>query len=169
MKFSTQKFHRERFFWITFSVILVVLAFVLFLKNISYKSKLISTQQHEKMLTTEIEDLKNSLDESEKLLKSQSLLRNWDLKRLKEKGLRDPIKDIITDLIKHKELIPYKGVLGGVMHFYESGIYVLTPKWVYAYFEDGHIAGRMLLEYQVSDEGKISWRVVDSYLCKDVQ
>jgi hypothetical protein len=165
MKFLNQKSYRERFFWIGLTIILVFSTLVLLLVNISYKGKLIVTQQHEKMLITEIEDLKNSLTENEKLLESQPKLTSWDIKRLKKKGLQDPIKDIVADLMKHKELIPYKGVLGGTMGFYyENNIHILTPKWVFTYFEDGHIFGHMLLEYQVSNDGRISWRVIDSYL-----
>ena len=67
--------------------------------------------------------------------------------------------------MKHRELIPYEGVLGGQMGFYdENGIQILDSRWVLADFEDGHIAGRMLLEYQVSNEGQISWKVLNSYL-----
>jgi len=164
MKFLTQKSHRERFFWICFTIALTVLTFVLLLKNINYKSELTVVQQREKMLVTEIEGLKNSLQESEKLVKSQPKLYSWEIERLKKKELQDPIKDIISDLMKHKKLIPYKGVLGGTMGFHhERNIHILTSKWVFASFDDGHIGGNMLLEYQV-DEGKISWRVIDSYL-----
>lgn len=82
-----------------------------------------------------------------------------------KKGLRDPNKDIRADLIKHNELIPYKGVLGGTMKFNsDKDIYILSAKWVRAYFDDGHIGGWILLEYQVSDGGKILWKVVGSYL-----
>jgi hypothetical protein len=35
---------------------------------------------------------------------------------------------------------------------------------VLAYFEDGHIAGWMLLEYQVARGGRITWRRIDSYV-----
>jgi len=67
--------------------------------------------------------------------------------------------------MKHNELIPYGGVLGGTMGFWsESDIHVLTLKWVFASFDDGHILEHMLLEYKVSDDGKISWKVLASYL-----
>jgi len=69
-----------------------------------------------------------------------------------------------SDLRKHPELIPYDGVLGGTMGFYDSkGIRVLSGRWVFAGFDDGHINGYMLLSYRLND-GKISWEVIDSYL-----
>lgn len=70
---------------------------------------------------------------------------------------------IVADLLKHPELIPYEAVLGGVMSFYKETTDVLSDRWVFAYFEDGHINGNMLLEYSVKN-GVISWKVIDSYL-----
>jgi len=92
-------------------------------------------------------------------------LFSWDIQAMKKKGLHDPVSEIITDLKQHRELIPYKGVLGGTMNFYDdSRIWVLTKKWVLAYFEDGHVAGYLLLEYEVTQDGKISWKTVASYI-----
>ncbi|OGU29293.1 MAG: hypothetical protein A2057_09215 [Ignavibacteria bacterium GWA2_35_9] len=89
-------------------------------------------------------------------------LYDWDIKRLKEKGLSDPVREIIDDLIKHSELIPYKGILGGTMEFYDREIWILNNKWVFAYFEDGHVMGYLLLEYSISDDGKIEWKRIAS-------
>lgn len=89
-------------------------------------------------------------------------LYTYDIERLKAKGLYDPVKEIISDLTDKPELIPYKGVLGGTMRFYQSETWVLNNKWVYTYFEDGHIGGYMLLEYDVSGNGEITWtRIAD--------
>lgn len=72
---------------------------------------------------------------------------------------------LIADLQKHNELIPHRGVLGGTMGFYDpQGIRVLGPRWVLADFEDGHIDGRALLVYRIGRDGRIDWRLVDSYL-----
>ncbi len=92
-------------------------------------------------------------------------LYRWDIEEMKRKGLKDPVKDIITDLRQHRELIPYEGTLGGTMNFYsEDQIWILTKKWVLAYFEDGHNGGYLLLEYQVTKNGKIKWNGVASYI-----
>jgi len=87
-------------------------------------------------------------------------LSDWNIEGLTKKGLSNPIVDIVSDLIKHKELIPYKGVLGGTMDFYEREVWILNKKWVFAYFEDGHYGGYLLLEYNVTDDGKILWKVI---------
>jgi len=55
--------------------------------------------------------------------------------------------------------------MGGTMGFYsQKDIHVLTSRWVLASFEDGHIGGRMLLEYDVSSGGEIQWKVISAYL-----
>lgn len=70
---------------------------------------------------------------------------------------------IIADLLQHPELIPYEPVLGGKMAFFKENTKVLSDRWVFAYFEDGHIYGHMLLDYTVAN-GKITWKVIDSYI-----
>lgn len=147
-------------------MVLIIIIFISVLNTINYKQKLISVQQQEKILIAQTDTLKTSLKHYRQVLQYQpTTLTNEDIEKLKKKGLQDPTNDIIADLMKHKKLIPYKGVLGGTMGFYyQEGIHALTPTWVFVSFDDGHIAGYMLLKYQVSDEGKISWKVLDSYL-----
>lgn len=83
-----------------------------------------------------------------------------DINYLKRKGLTDPLEAIKTDLAKNNRLIPVAGSVGGTMQFYKERIHILNRKWVLAYFEDGHNAGEMLLEYKVADNGSISWKVL---------
>lgn len=45
-----------------------------------------------------------------------------------------------------------------------SKIHILSPQWVFAGFDDGHIAGEMLLAYEVADDTAIRWYVIASYL-----
>jgi hypothetical protein len=69
-----------------------------------------------------------------------------------------------NDLKNRQDLIPYEGVLGGTMGFYDDNqIHVLNYRWVYARFEDGHIGGEILLEYNISEDGTIKWKVIDSF------
>jgi len=92
------------------------------------------------------------------------LLTELDISDLKMKGLQDPVRDLRGDLMKHRDLIPFKGVLGGTMDFVENSITLLSPQWVYAEFEDGHIAGRCLLIFEVAPGGSLSWRVLSATL-----
>ena len=87
-----------------------------------------------------------------------SLLEDGDAQALRDLGLADPVHDLLADLEKHAELIPYKGVLGGTMFFVASQSAVLSPEWVLGYFEDGQIGGRCLLEYRVQPGGHIFWK-----------
>ena len=102
MEDSNSSFSTERFLWLGLTLILIILIFVLFFRNVSYKDKLVEAGQYDTILTTELEGLQ-------------------------EKGLQDPIKEINADLMNHDELIPYKGVLGGSMRFHnEKDIHILT-------------------------------------------
>jgi len=91
-------------------------------------------------------------------------LTDYDLRRFREKGLADPARDILLDLMARPDLIPDDPVLGGTMFFVEGESLVLSDRWVLATYEDGHIRGRGLYEYEVSEDGTISWRRIDSYL-----
>ncbi len=88
-----------------------------------------------------------------------------EAERLRALGLENPEADLRADLMKHPELIPQEGVLGGTMGFYfPERIWILTGRWAFAYFEDGHRAGYILLRYDVSRGGAVSWEVIRSYL-----
>lgn len=148
------KFSKERYFWISLSVILLVLIFVLSFQYFHFRGRLQEAQKGKATLLAKIEALKGA-----------SLLRSWDVVRLRKKGLPNPVEDLALDLMRHRELIPFKGVMGGTMGFYsQKDIQVLTSRWVLASFEDGHIGGRMLLEYNVLPGGKIQWKVLSAYI-----
>ena len=155
--------HKERIIWIgSLVIILAVSLFVI----LQYQTKLTNSEQKKMSLqqqngdyVTQVAELKGEI---EKLG-----LANYDkttILELQRKGFTGQLKDIVEDLKMHTELIPYKGILGGTMGFYgDNDIHVLTNKWVFAYFQDGHISGYMLLRYDINN-GSISWKVIDSYL-----
>lgn len=92
-------------------------------------------------------------------------LFSWDIRAMQKKGLKNPVNDIVSDLKQNGKLIPYKPSMGGTMNFYDrSKIWILTGKWVFAYFEDGHNAGYVLLEYEVAPGGKFIWKILVSYI-----
>ena len=92
-------------------------------------------------------------------------LFSWDIRAMQKKGLKDPVNDIVSDLKQNGKLIPYQPSMGGTMNFYDAGkIWILTGKWVLAYFEDGHNGGYVLLEYEVAADGKIIWKILASYI-----
>lgn len=122
-------------------------------------------QETERNLQEEISAIKQELETANKKLENLPQITDFEIEQLKQKGLKDPVKDLKTDLMNRKDLIPYKGVLGGTMNFFtEEHIHIISSKWAAAYFEDGHINGIMLLRYNVFKDGKIRWYVMDSYL-----
>jgi hypothetical protein len=81
---------------------------------------------------------------------------------LRKQGMTDPVREIRSHLILNPGIIGRPGVLGGKMGFYfPDGIHILNHRWVFAYYEDGHVGGAVLLRYNISDGGDISWEVID--------
>ena len=150
-----------------------ILAITFFVLFINVNDKLDQGRNEFKKKTEKYNNEKDELiSENKKLKRIEPSIKNIsensiylysnDIKDMKKKGLSNPVQDIISNLMKHNELIPYKGVLGGTMRFYEKEIRILTNKWVLAYFEDGHIGGYLLLEYNISNDGKINWKRIAS-------
>ncbi len=110
----------------------------------------------------------NQLDSSEKEYSDEmsdireNTIQEPDRQFLIEQGLRNPINDLVADLMKHNELIPCEGSVGGTPGFYSANrIAVLSKDHVIADFEDGHDEGTIELTFIVS-RGTISWKVVHS-------
>jgi hypothetical protein len=94
-----------------------------------------------------------------------SLLDDFQIRSLQKMGLSDPLRQIPADLMAHSELIPVKGVHGGTMGFYSTeGITILSPSWVFARFEDGHMMGTCLLEYAISPDTTIHWKLIKAQM-----
>jgi len=98
------------------------------------------------------------------------LLHDLELARLKKLGLSDPIPALQADLSRQGELLPFKGVLGGRMAFYDKdGMVFLPGGYVYAPGDDGHYLVHAVLRYDVEPGGKgtaaaptIRWTLVDA-------
>ncbi len=135
------------------------------LKNLTDKyNKSIKISGKEKSeLILQNKKLKELIAGKKRMSENVIFLNSLDIEKIKKKGLLNPVQDIISNLVKHRELIPYKGVLGGTMGFYSrKNIWLLTNKWALAYFEDGHIGGYLLLEYNISNNGDIKWKRISS-------
>lgn len=94
---------------------------------------------------------------------ARTLLDDLETAELKKLGLADPPNDLRSDLAAHGELIPFEGVVGGTMNFYDrAGIVLLPGGYVYAQGDDGHILVHAVLSYQVATGGKITWKLLDA-------
>ena len=155
---------------IIFASLMIAILLVFIILN---KTSLNQYKNQEKILSEKITDLENKYSISrtkidhlrKKTSNIEKVLQSIPhLPDLKINGTDDPIGHIKKDLIKRNDLIPFEGVLGGTMGFYdENRIHILNYRWVYAHFEDGHIGGEMLLEYDISEDGKIKWNIIDFY------
>ncbi|HEU4333215.1 MAG TPA: hypothetical protein VFT32_01855 [Candidatus Eisenbacteria bacterium] len=85
-----------------------------------------------------------------------SVERDW----LQRAGFPSPADSLRADLLRHPELIPAEGVVGGTMAFREGSIWILPAGHVWAVADDGHIEVSLLLRYDVGKERRIAWRVV---------
>ncbi len=90
---------------------------------------------------------------------SDSLFSESDINYFKKRGLRNPETELLNNLYQQHQLIPQEAVLGGRMRIWHAAL--LGRQWAIAYFEDGHVAGNMILRYTVTD-GTIEWEVLDS-------
>ena len=147
-------FSKERYVWMVLSAALLTLLVIVLFQYVRCEEQLAETRKEGEALQAKLNAFQRG-----------SLLPGGDVVQLKKKGLSNLEENLATDLMRHKELIPYKGVMGGSMGFYsKQDIHFLTSRWVMASFEDGHIAGQMLLEYDVSPGGEIQWKVISAYL-----
>ena len=96
---------------------------------------------------------------------ASSPIQQLYIDRLRDRGLRDPVAALVANLQSHPELIPYPGIEGSKMGFHDTDrIRILTDRWAYAPFEDGHIGGEAIVEYSVAAGGAVSWKVVKARL-----
>jgi hypothetical protein len=77
----------------------------------------------------------------------------------------DPRAYITDALQKQREKIPIDAVLGGSMEFRQ--VEILTEDWVMAVYDDGHIQGKSIYEYELQPNGDIQFTEVVSKLPKD--
>ena len=112
-------------------------------------------------VTNKDQDIEDLSIEQKKLMDEIALLEGPDSFSeylLSETGI-DDYTIIEEDLYaRGADVIEHDGVLGGTMYFTE--VRVLSDRWVYASFEDGHIMGRGLYEYVVNDDGSFRWNVI---------
>ena len=141
-------------------IILVIIAAFSIFANMNIMRKHQKQNDEYTMIKERFDEMKKELAIYKELAYYKDVLNDVDYSYLQKKGLREPIKQIKEDLMSKPEIIEIKGIKGGKIDFYDSrNIYILNSKWVYAFFEDGHIAGSVLLEYTINN-GKIKWQVI---------
>jgi hypothetical protein len=175
---SPPDFTRERKVWIGVAVVLFAVSVVLFVYAVqagrevgNYDANLVNCSMELEEAGRKVEErdaqlggLKRELDASRLGKVGESGLPDKYIEEFKRKGLENPVQDIATDLMGHSDLIPHEGTWGRPMRFHNiEEIYVLGPNRVFANFGDGREYGWMLLDYRVSNNGEIIWKVTESY------
>lgn len=85
-----------------------------------------------------------------------SVERDW----LRRAGFTAPAESLRADLLRHPELIPSKGVVGGTMAFRPDAVYLLPGGHAWAIADDGHVEAALLLRYTVERDTTVRWNVV---------
>ena len=86
-----------------------------------------------------------------------TLMDESDLAALREAGLKDPARQLRDSLLARPDVIPFKSELGGRQRFVPDEVVLLHRPYVFAYAEDGHTGGYLLLAYSVQQD-RITWR-----------
>lgn len=152
------------------TVLVLVLGVQLFRKTTESRQQTHQAETHYLQAKTwEANAARSRLQVDSLQLRLGSLMRSpihpVDVEPLRKRGLSDPVANLIADLQKHPELIPFKGWGGLQMGFYDvDRIRVLSNSWVYAPFDDGHIVGEGIFEYDVAPSGSITWRLVTAHM-----
>lgn len=74
--------------------------------------------------------------------------------------ISNPEEYISNALKAQNDKIPAEAVLGGTMKFRQ--VQVLTEEWVLAIYDDGHIQGKSIFEYELQPNGEIEFSEVAS-------
>jgi hypothetical protein len=84
---------------------------------------------------------------------------------LEAKGLWRPYDDLAADLVNNWDTVCSEhGTFAGGDSLTREGVCVLSEDRVLAVFDDGDTHGTVLLTYQVSDTGVVSWRLLEAVL-----
>lgn len=152
----------ERVVWIVF----VIIATALYLNE---RQELIQVNSWVDKQNEQLLKLDSVLSNIDIEVNSNSIVQDkhdWifesELRYLTENGLNNPVQQLKEDLTNRDDLIPVEGVLGGTMRIYSTDqIRILPGRYVFAVFEDGHVQGNLILQYEVKN-GQISWEIIES-------
>jgi hypothetical protein len=149
----------ERLAWLGFMLFFVVVLAIYIARGIGLERDV--TEANRELLETQMRLAQYTRDEVPR--PAAVGLTNAQIQAMQRRGIARPEPQLRRDLTEQPDLIPHEPVLGGNMYFVPEGIHILNDRWVLATFEDGHIRGQMLLEYEVV-HGNVVWQVIESYL-----
>lgn len=145
---STQPGGRPPIVWIVATVALALYAGLLWYQLGSTQDALRTAQGRESQLLGQL----------------QSLAVMQAAPREAGQGLDGPAEAIGIALLQRPDLIEHEPVPGGRFYFLEDSVRVLSGRYAYAEFEDGHVVGHALIRYEIDEDGGVSLALIDSYL-----
>ena len=119
-------------------------------------SLIVEKKQETELLKSEIDVLQTKID-------SAIIPFDFVMEHLKDKGFNTP-ESLLETLNEENDLIPYEGVLGGTMKWWPTESRIINTQWVLGYFEDGHILGHALLEYEIDNQQNVTWKLIKALL-----
>ncbi|WP_337966883.1 hypothetical protein [uncultured Flavobacterium sp.] len=84
---------------------------------------------------------------------------DYDASDLIKKGIANPASFIENEFRK-KELIPLKAALGGKMTY--ENIQLLGSKFLIASYSDGHVEGKSIYSYKITDSNNLEFKIIGS-------
>lgn len=104
---------------------------------------------------------RDSIQELNNLLSRELKSNIWlDEDYFNDKGITNPTELVYEALSQKPELIPLKAVLGGNMSL--GRVQLLSSKWLIAEYDDGHVMGKSLYEYDIKDDGTVTFKLLRS-------
>ena len=117
-------------------------------------------------LRAKVDNLKAKNDSLVKVLADGKLESNYwfdaryDGKHFIKNGIENPVEYIEKSLRENPDLIPLQAVLGGTMQF--VNVQLLSSEWVIADYEDGHIRGRAIYNYELDPNGQLKFELLSA-------
>ncbi len=159
--------------WLLFPVGLAIVCIVLAMAVNHYRTELYKVQDRYQNLhfrSTALEDDVARLRKIDTLFNSSPLqvtpaMTDLELAVLRKKGLDDPYTDLAADLTGEPVLTMADRItLSNPVFLFADQVCILGADRAVASFTDGEVEGRALLSYEVSDEGWISWKIIQQQI-----
>lgn len=118
-------------------------------------------------LSHKVDSLSTALENEKKITDSlQTLFTENDSIRggypiffgKKYEGIENPQEFIKNQLRNQPERIPLSPEVGGTMAFRK--IDIISEKWLLAIYDDGHVQGKAIMEYELQPNGSVKYTLV---------
>jgi len=172
-------FSGERKIWIIVSAVLFVACLIFLFNNMSMRGQLSDLHSNMNYCTialdeaiSEREDMAAEIRKMEYDMQALGMSNAGEksipekyIELFQKRGIKRPVFEITTDLHRKHDIIPYEpSAPNRHMRFNNRNqIYLLSHNRALAYFTDGMAFGWLFLQYKVGEDGKISWKVLESY------